>query len=129
MAYIYFWVATLAGTLPRPDAVALLERVGLADRADDLPARFSRGLRQKSSIALGCPSFITSRTTSPCIAPSDPALGVPSMTKRAPGWRQIRDYIRIVSRRRWIIIGILAIGLLSGVLLNWMTAPTFSASL
>ena len=31
----------------------LLEKLGLAHRADDLPARFSRGLRQKSSIALG----------------------------------------------------------------------------
>ncbi|MGQ0615584.1 MAG: ABC transporter ATP-binding protein [Acidimicrobiia bacterium] len=31
----------------------LLERLGLAPRADDLPARFSRGLRQKTSIALG----------------------------------------------------------------------------
>lgn len=30
----------------------LLERLGLAHRADDLPARFSRGLRQKASIAL-----------------------------------------------------------------------------
>ena len=30
----------------------LLERLGLAQRADDLPARFSRGLRQKTSIAL-----------------------------------------------------------------------------
>jgi ABC-type multidrug transport system ATPase subunit len=32
---------------------ALLERVGLLHRADDLPARFSRGLRQKTSIAIG----------------------------------------------------------------------------
>jgi ABC-type multidrug transport system ATPase subunit len=31
----------------------LLERLGLAHRSDDLPARFSRGLRQKASIALG----------------------------------------------------------------------------
>jgi len=31
----------------------LLERLGLSHRADDLPARFSRGLRQKASIALG----------------------------------------------------------------------------
>jgi ABC-type multidrug transport system ATPase subunit len=31
----------------------LLERVGLLHRADDLPARFSRGLRQKTSIAIG----------------------------------------------------------------------------
>ena len=34
-------------------AGGLLERLGLSHRADDLPARFSRGLRQKSSIALG----------------------------------------------------------------------------
>jgi len=31
----------------------LLDRLGLLHRADDLPARFSRGLRQKTSIALG----------------------------------------------------------------------------
>ena len=30
----------------------LLERLGLAHRADDLPSRFSRGLRQKTAIAL-----------------------------------------------------------------------------
>jgi ABC-type multidrug transport system ATPase subunit len=30
----------------------LLERLGLASRAGDLPAKFSRGMRQKSSIAL-----------------------------------------------------------------------------
>jgi ABC-2 type transport system ATP-binding protein len=30
----------------------LLERLGLADRAGDLPSKFSRGMRQKSSIAL-----------------------------------------------------------------------------
>lgn len=31
----------------------LLDDLGLLDRADDLPARFSRGLRQKTSIAVG----------------------------------------------------------------------------
>ena len=31
----------------------LVEVVGLAHRADDLPARFSRGLRQKAAIAVG----------------------------------------------------------------------------
>ena len=34
-------------------AAGLLERLGLSNRADDLPARFSRGLRQKAVIALG----------------------------------------------------------------------------
>ena len=31
----------------------LLHRLGLADRRDDLPSRFSRGLRQKTSLLLG----------------------------------------------------------------------------
>jgi ABC-2 type transport system ATP-binding protein len=35
-----------------PRAEDLLVRLGLADRAGDLPAKFSRGMRQKSSIAL-----------------------------------------------------------------------------
>jgi ABC-2 type transport system ATP-binding protein len=30
----------------------LLDRLGIADRADDLPSRFSRGLKQKAGIAL-----------------------------------------------------------------------------
>ncbi|MCB1013331.1 MAG: ABC transporter ATP-binding protein, partial [Microthrixaceae bacterium] len=33
-------------------AESLCERLGLVDRIDDLPARFSRGLRQKTSIVL-----------------------------------------------------------------------------
>ena len=48
------YVAALHGvdaTAEELDAVA--ERIGLLPRADDLPARFSRGLRQKTSIALG----------------------------------------------------------------------------
>ena len=47
--------------------------------------------------------------------------------KSATDYLQIRDYIRIVFRRRWIIVGILAVGLLCGVLLNWMTAPVYEA--
>ena len=40
---------------------------------------------------------------------------------------QIRDYTRIVYRRRWIIIGIMAAGLGCGVLVNLKTVPTFEA--
>lgn len=48
------YVAALHGVDAAVDAFdALLERIGLLHRADDLPARFSRGLRQKTSIALG----------------------------------------------------------------------------
>ena len=34
-------------------AWSLIDRLGLHDRADDLPSQFSRGLRQKTSIAIG----------------------------------------------------------------------------
>jgi ABC-2 type transport system ATP-binding protein len=35
------------------DLDELIGRLGLADRGDDLPARFSRGLRQKAGLAVG----------------------------------------------------------------------------
>lgn len=35
------------------DLDELVTRLGLADRVDDLPARFSRGLRQKAGLAVG----------------------------------------------------------------------------
>jgi ABC-type multidrug transport system ATPase subunit len=35
------------------DVDEVLDRLGLLHRADDLPARFSRGLRQRTAIALG----------------------------------------------------------------------------
>ena len=48
------YVAALHGVdASEADVDDLLERVGLLHRADDLPARFSRGLRQRTSIALG----------------------------------------------------------------------------
>jgi ABC-2 type transport system ATP-binding protein len=48
------YVAALHGVdLEEEDLDDMIDRVGLADRADDLPARFSRGLRQKASIAVG----------------------------------------------------------------------------
>jgi len=48
------YVAALHGVdADADDFDELLETVGLLARADDLPARFSRGLRQKTSLALG----------------------------------------------------------------------------
>lgn len=48
------YVARLHGVADwRPLADDLLERLGLAHRADDLPVSFSRGLRQRSALALG----------------------------------------------------------------------------
>jgi len=48
------YVARLHGTTRwEQRASDLLGRLGLFERADDLPARFSRGLRQKAAIALG----------------------------------------------------------------------------
>lgn len=48
------YVAALHGVdLAGDELDGLIERVELSHRADDLPARFSRGLRQKTSIALG----------------------------------------------------------------------------
>ena len=48
------YVAALHGVDASADDVdAIIERFGLLHRADDLPARFSRGLRQKTSLALG----------------------------------------------------------------------------
>jgi ABC-type multidrug transport system ATPase subunit len=48
------YVAALHGvTLSEADMDGLIARVGLAHRADDLPSQFSRGLRQRTSIALG----------------------------------------------------------------------------
>jgi ABC-type multidrug transport system ATPase subunit len=48
------YVAALHGVdLHGEDLEALIERVGLSHRADDLPSQFSRGLRQRTSIALG----------------------------------------------------------------------------
>jgi ABC-type multidrug transport system ATPase subunit len=48
------YVAALHGVDATEEEIdGLIGRVGLGHRADDLPARFSRGLRQKASIALG----------------------------------------------------------------------------
>ncbi len=48
------YVARLHGLTGAPaHADALLERLGIAERADELPSRFSRGLRQRTSLAIG----------------------------------------------------------------------------
>jgi ABC-2 type transport system ATP-binding protein len=48
------YVARLHGVSEwRGSGDRLLERLSLASRADDLPSRFSRGMRQKASLAVG----------------------------------------------------------------------------
>jgi ABC-2 type transport system ATP-binding protein len=48
------FTARLHGEMDWPErADALLDLLGLTARADDLPSRFSRGLRQKTSLVLG----------------------------------------------------------------------------
>jgi ABC-type multidrug transport system ATPase subunit len=48
------YVAQLHGLPGRPESAdRLLELFGLTTRAGDLPARFSRGMRQKSALVLG----------------------------------------------------------------------------
>jgi ABC-2 type transport system ATP-binding protein len=48
------YVAALHGSADwEARAQPLLERLGLWDRVDDLPSRFSRGLRQKTMLAIG----------------------------------------------------------------------------
>ena len=39
----------------------------------------------------------------------------------------LRDYLRIINRRRWLIAGIIAIGLSAGALNIWLTVPVFEA--
>jgi ABC-2 type transport system ATP-binding protein len=48
------YIAALHGAdVSESDVDELVGRLGLADRGDDLPARFSRGLRQKAGLAVG----------------------------------------------------------------------------
>jgi ABC-type multidrug transport system ATPase subunit len=48
------YIAALHGSTDWEDrAPELLERLGLWERVDDLPSRFSRGLRQKTMLAVG----------------------------------------------------------------------------
>ncbi len=48
------YIGRLHGVEDWPDrADVLLDAFGLSDRADDLPVRFSRGLRQKTALVLG----------------------------------------------------------------------------
>jgi ABC-2 type transport system ATP-binding protein len=48
------YVSAIHGApVPADELEGLATRLGLGDRIDDLPARFSRGLRQKAGIAVG----------------------------------------------------------------------------
>jgi capsular exopolysaccharide synthesis family protein len=56
-----------------------------------------------------------------------PEPGAGAYDQSATDYLQISDYIRIVYRRRWIVVGILTVGLLGGILRNWMATPIFEA--
>jgi succinoglycan biosynthesis transport protein ExoP len=63
---------------------------------------------------------MTDSGTGESLATGDPGMGV---TDYLP----IRDYLRIVYRRRWIIVGIMIAGVLAGVLRNWRATTLFGA--
>jgi polysaccharide biosynthesis transport protein len=58
------------------------------------------------------------------LALPDPMAGY---DKSPTDYLQMRDYIRIFYRRRWILMGIVAVGVLSAILINWMTSPIYQA--
>ena len=45
----------------------------------------------------------------------------------ATDYLSLHDYLRIISRRRWLIAGIMAVGLSAGAWYNWRTVPVFEA--
>jgi polysaccharide biosynthesis transport protein len=59
------------------------------------------------------------------LALPDPVAG--GYDKSATDYLHLRDYVRIVSRRRWIIIPMIAAGLLAAILINWLTKPIYQA--
>jgi len=59
--------------------------------------------------------------------PASPDSGAGVYDKSATDFLHLRDYFRIVYRRRWIVIVMLAVGMLCGMLVNWMTKPVYEA--
>jgi polysaccharide biosynthesis transport protein len=59
--------------------------------------------------------------------PPRPELSGDQYDDAPTDYLNLHDYFRIVHRRRWLIAGIMAVGLLSGALYNWMTVPVFEA--
>lgn len=55
----------------------------------------------------------------------DPVAG--GYDKSSTDYLHLRDYIRILYRRRWIIVGMVAAGLSAALLTNWLTAPIYQA--
>jgi len=59
--------------------------------------------------------------------PASPDSGAGVYDKSATDFLHLRDYFRIVYRRRWIVMVMLAVGMLCGMLVNWMTKPVYEA--
>src|SRR5688572_9854657 len=55
----------------------------------------------------------------------DPVAG--GYDRSATDYLHLREYVRIVSRRRWIIIAMIAAGLFAAILINWLTKPIYQA--
>src|SRR5207249_2886021 len=88
------YIAALHGVDASADDVdAIIDRFGLLHRADDLPARFSRALRQKTSTARTSSSATTSRRTTrtSCTAPAEACSArccrCSSQARRMSEWR------------------------------------------
>ena len=59
--------------------------------------------------------------------PSRPDISTEIPEVGATDYLHVRDYLKILSRRRWVVVAIVVVGLAAGVLQVWTTTPLFEA--